>query len=165
MVGPSLLLYLIYLAGSRVVSKLTTLSQAGQVIESHPRVKSLLIPWLAEAAVRIVRPEGLQLVPVVRREVGSQPYALITRAKLVKLTIQILEARQDTEVDIKHHQSGQAGEGLVIERSKVEQVVGIFLVVLTVNNPHVGVRLHRLDQLPLLPHEIIDVHKGKLYSG
>ena len=151
------------------MSEERTLSQAVQVIESNPRVKSLLLPWLAQAGVRIVRPEGLQLVPVVRREVCSQPDALITRAitraKLVKLLIEILETCENTEVDIQHHQSGQAGEGLVIERSQIEQVVGILLVVLTVDNPHVGVSLHRLDHLSLLPHKIIDVHKGKLYSG
>ena len=110
-------------------------------------------------------PEGLQLVPVVRGEVGCQPNALVTRPELVELLIQILDARQDAEVDIEHQESAQAGELLVIERGKVEQVVGIFLVMMAGHDVHVSVILHRLDDISILPDEILDVHKGKLQSG
>ena len=154
-----------YLGWSGEVSEERTSSQAVQVIESHPAVESLARPWLAQAGVGVGGPEGLQLVPVVRGEVGRQANTLISRAKLVKLVIQILDTGQDTEVDIEDQQSGHSRELLVIEWSQVEQVVGIFLVMLTGHNVHVSVSLHRLDQVSLIPHKILDVHIGKLYSG
>ena len=159
------MVFSIHLTRGRVVGEELTPSQARQVVESHPGVEALFVPRQAELSVGVLSPEGLQLVPVVGGEVHGQTNALSPAGKLRELAVEVLDTSQQSQVNVQHDQPRQPGELGVVERGEVEQVVGIFLIVRTGHDVHVGLSLEGVHNVSLVSNKVFNVNIGKLQPG